>query len=110
MKKIFLKVIPFFALIILCAKISNWFLNFSNTTNSIINSLMFTLIGISYLIFSFSLENKLNRVVLVICGLFLIICNFLPETNYLSIAGIFAIIIPMLIGKFSKVTKETLNT
>ena len=110
MKKIFLKIIPFFALIILSAKILNWFLNFSDTTNSIINSLMFTLIGISYLIFSFSLENKLNRIILTVCGLFLIIWNFLPEKNYLTIAGIFAIIIPMVIENFSKETKETRNS
>lgn len=71
---------------------------------------MFTLIGISYLIFSFSLENKLNKITLAVCGLFLILYNFLPENNYVTISGIFAIIIPMLIGKFSKETKESINT
>ncbi len=106
MKKSFLKIIPLFALTILSAKILNWFFNFSDTTNNIINSLMFTLIGVSFLIFSFNFKNTLFKIIVIVCGLFLMIWNFLPEKNYLTFIGILAIVIPMLIGKFSEETKE----
>ena len=109
MKKYTLKIISILALIILVAKISNWFFNFSDGTNNLINYLMFSVIGMSYLIYGFSLKNKLNKIILLVSGLYLIIWNFLPERSYLTIIGIFAIISPMLIGRFSKETNNPIE-
>ncbi len=106
MKIFILRLLPIFALLILFAKISNWIFKFSDYANNIINTLMFTIIGISYLIYGFSLKSKLTKIILFISGIYLIIWNYYPENNLLTFLGILAIIIPILIGKFSKETKK----
>lgn len=110
MKKNTFKLLSFIALVVIIVKILNWFLNFSDTTNNIINSLMFSLIGISYFILGFNLEKKLNRIILFVCGLYLIIFNFFPEKNYVAIIGILVIVTAILIRKFSKETKNAMES
>jgi len=70
---------------------------------------MFSVIGIAYLIFAFAYENRIKRSILLICGTYLIVGNFLPEKSYLSLIGIVAVVVPMLIGRFSKETKQPVN-
>ncbi len=110
MKKYSFKLFKTIALLIFGAKFSNCIFNYSDTTNYIIDTLMFSFIGICYLIFGYSLEFKLNKIILILSGLYLIAWNFLPESNYLSAVGILAIVLPMLIGKFSKETKSLVES
>mgnify|MGYP005995152693 CR=1 FL=1 len=86
--------------IVLIGKISNWFLNYSDETNKILNTAMFCLIGIAYLAFSWSFEKKILKLALAICGIYLVIMPFTTDFSWNSIIGIVCILTPMIIGKF----------
>jgi uncharacterized membrane protein len=90
--------------IVLIGKISNWFLNYSDETNKILSTAMFCLIGIAYLSFSWAFDKTILKLLLAICGMYLIIMNFIPDFSWNSIIGIVCILTPMIIGKFF--TKE----
>lgn len=87
-------------LVVLVGKISNWFLNYSDETNKIINTTMFCLIGIMYLFFSWALDKIIHKLILGVCGLYIIIMNFIPSYIWNSILGIVCLIVPLIIGKF----------
>lgn len=88
--------------IILIGKISNWFLNYSDETNQILNAGMFSLIGIAYLVGGFIWDKKLSNIIFLICGIYLIAMNFISDFGISkSIIGIVCISIPMLIARFS---------
>ena len=86
--------------IVLIGKISNWFLNYSDETNKILSTAMLCLIGIAYLAFSWAFDKTILKLILAICGIYLIIMNFIPDFSWNSIIGIVCIITPMIIGKF----------
>lgn len=102
MKKNAFSLLRVLVAIILLAKILGWFLNYNEKTNTIINSLMFIVIGIYYLIFGVALTELKLKITLIISGIFLICMNFLPNSIVLSIIGIACIIIPILLVKYSK--------
>lgn len=85
---------------VIVGKISNWFLNYSQEINAILNTTMFCLLGIAYLAFSWSYDKKILKVIFAFCGIYLIIMNFIPDYNWNSILGIVCIITPILIGRF----------
>ncbi|WP_152487265.1 hypothetical protein [Winogradskyella psychrotolerans] len=87
--------------IVLIGKISNWFLNYSDETNQILNAGMFTLIGIAYLVGGFIWDKKMTNVIFLICGIYLIAMNFIGNFGLKSIIGIVCILTPMLIARFS---------
>ena len=86
--------------IVLVGKISNWFLNYSDETNKILNTAMFCLIGIAYMVFSWTFDKIILKLALAICGTYLIAMNFIPDFSWNSIIGIICIVTPMIIGKF----------
>ena len=86
--------------IVLVGKISNWFLNYSDETNKILNTAMFCLLGIAYLAFSWAFDKTILKFVLAICGIYLIIMNFITDFSWNSIIGIVCILTPMIIGRF----------
>lgn len=101
MKKIAFTIFRILIGIILIGKISNWFMNYSDETNKILNALMFTLIGIFYLIGGFIWNKKSTNIIFLICGLYLIAMNFISDFGISkSILGIVCILIPMLIVRF----------
>ncbi len=100
MKKISLKIFFILIGIVLIGKISNWFLNYSDETNEILNTIMFCLIGISYLAFSWTFEKNVMKFVFAICGIYVILMNFIPDYSWDSIIGIVCILTPMIIGRF----------
>lgn len=106
MKKNVIFILGIFAIIIFLAKISGLFINYSEKTNNIINSLMFTVIGIYYLIFGIVLTELKLKIALIISGIFLIFMNFLPNNIVLNIIGIACIVIPMILAKYSKEVKQ----
>lgn len=102
MKNISFKIFRLLLFAVLTAKILNWFLDFSAQTNDLLNTIMFCLIGIAYLIFGFVWKNKWINSIFIICGLYLIIMNFIEKDTFLNIIGFISILTPMLIGRFYK--------
>ena len=86
--------------IVFVGKISNWFLNYSDETNKTLNTAMFCLIGITYLACAWAFDKTILKFVLAICGIYLIIMNFIPDFSWKSIIGIICILTPMIIGRF----------
>lgn len=105
MKKYLFTLFKILVIAVLIAKISNWFFNYSDKTNKLINTYMFCLIGFAYLVGSTAWQVTLNKLIFLICGLYLIVMNFLPQHTALTIVGIICILVPMLIAKFSKEVK-----
>ena len=101
MKKTLHKIFLILLGIILIGKISNWFLNYSDETNEILNTGMFTLIGISYLVGGFVWDKKLVNTIFLTCGIYLIVMNFIPNSIWNSIIGIICLLTPMIIARFS---------
>jgi hypothetical protein len=93
--------------IILFGKILNWILNFNDQVNMILNTAMFCLIGIAYIVVATAWDNRFIRTIFLTCGVFLIIMNFLGQNAILNILGITSILVPMLIGRFYKEKTES---
>jgi len=87
-------------IIVLAGKICNWFLNYSEELNQILNTAMFCLIGISYLAFFWAFEKIIIKAIFLICGIYLILMNFMPAFGWSSILGIICIITPMILSRF----------
>ncbi|WP_430412715.1 hypothetical protein [Kordia sp.] len=113
MKEICIKAFRFLILLVIIGKISNWFLNYSAETNQVINGIMFTLIGISYVFAGFIWDKKLTNATFLISGLYLIMMNFIAGFGAKSIIGIFCILTPIVIVRFfpeDNNNKNSLNT
>ncbi len=95
--------------IVLLGKVLNWFLDFSHETNNILDIVMFTLIGIAYIVMGWVWDNKVTKVVAITCGVFLIAMNFFDNTPLLNLIGIVCILTPMLIARFYKEGDEKIN-
>jgi len=107
MKKTLSKIFCALCVIVLIAKISNWFFNYSNETNEIINTAMFSLIGITYLIIGFVWGNKLITVIFMFCGIYLIGMNFIGDFLLKDILGIICLLTPLLTGVFTPDEKKS---
>ena len=101
MKKILFLIFQVLIGIVLIGKISNWFLNYSDETNQILNTVMFTLIGIAYLAGGFIWDKKLTTLIFLICGMYLVAVNFIGDFALKSIIKIVCILTPILIVQFS---------
>ena len=86
--------------LVLVGKVLNWFLDFTDETNQVLNMMMFTLIGFSYIVMGFVWDNRLTKVLVTTCGIFLIAMNFFPDSAALDIIGIACLLTPMLIARF----------
>lgn len=61
---------------------------------------MFTLIGITYLVGGFIWDNKLTNVIFLICGVYLIVMNFINDFEISkSIIGIVCLMTPIIIAR-----------
>lgn len=102
MKKLFVKIYLISILVILLAKILNWFLNFPDHVNTKLNTTMFCLIGIAYMVRGWVSDTTWEKIVIVSCGAYLLVMNFFNSNLYVSIAGILCLIVPMIIGGYYK--------
>ena len=102
MMKNLLRILTSLALIIFIANASSFIFSYNDSINDILNILMFSVIGLYYIIMSLSLVNNLYKFGILLCGVFLIIMNFLPENNFLLIIAVLSILLPMLIIRFSR--------
>lgn len=88
--------------IVLFAKVLNWIFKFNDEVNQLINTSMFCLIGIAYIVVGFVYDNKWIKAIIITCGLFLLAMNFMSPNNVLDILAIACLLVPMLIGRFYK--------
>lgn len=102
MKQVFLKIFRILIALVLIAKILNWFLHFNHTTNQILNTIMFSLIGIAYIVMGTVWSNRFVKISITACGAFLIVMNFFNDHIALNIIGIACILTPVLIARFHK--------
>jgi len=106
MKKILFLIFQSALGFIVIGKLSNWIFHFSDETNLILNSSMFILIGVAYLVGAFIWDKKMTNAIFFICGAYLIIMNFIGDSNLKAIFGIICILTPMLIIKFLPVNTD----
>lgn len=102
MKKILFLIFKIAIALVLILKIANWIFDFSDQTNFLLNTAMFSLIGIAYLYFGFALKVKLISFIMIACGAFLIIYNFIEKSTIITVIGIICLIVPMIIFRFDK--------
>lgn len=106
MKNKLFKLFQILVIMIFIGKTLNWFLKFDTGTNQILNTAMFCLIGIAYLVMGYVWDKKILKVLITACGIFLIVMNFVPGRTWLSILGIVCILVPMIIARFQKKENE----
>ncbi len=106
MKNKLFKLFQILVIMIFIGKILNWFLKFDTGTNQILNTAMFCLIGIAYLVMGYVWDKKILKILITACGIFLIVMNFVPGRTWLSILGIVCILVPMIIARFQKKENE----
>lgn len=95
-----IKIFQILLLIVIIANISDWFFKYSSETNHILNTAMFSLIGIAYLTFSWAFDKTILKIIFGACGIYLIIMNFISDYTWVSIVGIVCLLVPMIISKF----------
>ena len=95
--------------LVLIGNILNWFLNFSDEINQILNMTMFSLIGIAYIVIGYVWDNKSLKIIIMTCGLFLIAMNFFGNYVTLDIIGIVCILTPLSIARFYKRENGEMN-
>ncbi len=91
---------------VLIGKVLNWFLNFSDQVNQILNTSMFCLLGIGYFIAGLAWTNKWLKGIFIACGIYLVVMNLIEKNTFLTVIGIACILSPMLIARFSPDEKE----
>ncbi len=88
--------------IIVLLKVLNWFLTFAPQYNSILNILMYSLIGIGFIYSGIRKNELIKRYVFILSGSYLIVFNFLYKTHILFIIAIICIVVPLIIMQFDK--------
>lgn len=86
--------------VVIVGKIASRFLNLSDDINTLFTTALFSLIGLTYLVFSWAFNTRWLKLVFALCGIYLIVMNFIPKFSWSSIIGIICIVTPMIIGQF----------
>jgi hypothetical protein len=69
--------------IVLFGQILNWILKLNDKVEQLLNTAMFSLIGLSYIVLGYAQENKILRIIAIICGVYLIAWNFFEKNTLL---------------------------
>ncbi|MBY0478982.1 MAG: hypothetical protein K2Q24_15145 [Chitinophagaceae bacterium] len=110
MKNILFTLFKILIAFVLVGKFLNWFLDFNDRTNQMLNSTMFTLIGITYIVMGNTWQHPFKKMTIITCGVYLIGMNFFNKHTALDIIGIICILVPMLIARFYKEDRTTAET
>lgn len=102
MKKAALTFFTGVAFIILITRMLGWVLHYSKTVDQLLDIAIFSFIGIAYLVMGIVWNKGLLRVLIFLCGIFLIAINFIERSTIIEIVAIFCLLIPMLIARVSK--------
>ncbi|HAH36269.1 MAG TPA: hypothetical protein DEQ87_05445 [Algoriphagus sp.] len=100
LKKVLQLLFYSFLFIILIGKISGWIWGFDNEYDGMINLGTFVLIGAAYISAAIAWNSNLYRWIFLICGIYLIVMNFL-DFELKSILGIACILTPLLLSRIS---------
>lgn len=100
--KLLLKSYKIICGVVLVAKILSWVFYFGDQVNLIINTTMFCLIGIAFIASSFVWQKKLTKIILFLCGAYLIVMNFFAKDILMNWPALIFILIPLIIYRFSK--------
>jgi uncharacterized membrane protein (Fun14 family) len=109
MKKALYTVFSILIFLVLTGKALSWFLDLGDGTDRLLNVLMFTLIGIAYIVMGYAWDHKFLKIAITICGVFLIAMNFLRNNVALDVISIACILIPLLIARFYKAKNAGIN-
>jgi len=88
--------------LILLAVISNWIFDYGDEIMNIVYIVMFSFIGAIYIIVGFALRRIFLKLFFISCGIYLIIWKFIIQSTILTVIAILCILIPIIIGRFSK--------
>lgn len=100
MQKLLLRIFGVLSVVILAAKISSWFADYGESTDTWINNVMFSVIGAYIMTTGFYLQKILYKAIFVLCGAFLFMYSFMPENSFLPFIGIACMVVPFVIGRF----------
>lgn len=95
------------AIIVLIAKISAWFADYSDQTKNLISTAMFLVIGGYIFTTGIFLDKISHKIIFLVCGIFLSIYKFLPENIFVPYIAIACVVVPTLIGKYFLNDEET---
>lgn len=109
MKNALFTVFRILVALVLLGKILNWFLDFSAEINQLLNSAMFSLIGIAYLVMGYVWEQKLVKIVITACGSFLLLMNLFGNNTAVSIIGLICMVTPMIIARLYQKNSAGMN-
>lgn len=101
-KQFILVTVSILAILVLLAKMSNWFMDYDEQTAGLINTIMFVVIGLAWCVFGFFREDRKTGAIIIACGLYLMVMSFLPESDLLNVLAIVGMLVPMLISRFRK--------
>jgi len=87
---------------VLFGQILNWILKFNDKVEQLLNTAMFSLIGLAYIVLGYAQDNKMLRIIAIICGVYLIAGNFFEKNTLLKIIGLICLLTPVLIARFHK--------
>ena len=107
MKNTFLIILRVLMIAILLAKVSSWFIDYSENIENLINTAMFSLIGIYFIVMGIVFDKKLLKAIFLICGAILIIFNFIELNGFIEFIKLIALVVPIALGYFSKEVKLT---
>jgi hypothetical protein len=86
--------------LVLVAIVLGYFIDFGDEIDALIRTIMFCLIGIAYLTFAWAYDNPALKLTFLICGVYVIIMNFLPDFEIKSIIGIICMVTPFILLRF----------
>lgn len=109
-KKHLLASIQASSLLVLFLIILGYFVDFGEQVNELVRTGMFCLIGLAYLTFAWAHDQRIVKLALLSCGVYVIMMNFLPPSEWKSIIGIIAILTPMILGRFLGRREEAGNS
>ncbi len=101
-KQFILVAVSIIAILILLAKISNWFMDYDEQTAGLINTIMFVFIGLAWCIYGLFSDDRKTGAIIIACGLYLMVLSFLPESDILNVLAILCMLVPMLMSRFQR--------
>lgn len=105
-KQFILVTVSILAILVLMAKMSNWFMDYDEQTAGLINTIMFVVIGLAWCVFGFFREDRKTGAIIIACGLYLMVMSFLPESDILNVVAILCMLVPMLMRRFRRVKAD----
>lgn len=94
-------------ILLIIAKISEYFIAYNHSTLETFTHIMFMVIGGFYFVVGFYLKKTFLKMVFFISGLYLLIMNFLPESTVVTLIGIVLLLVSISLMRYSPEVKES---